>query len=344
MRAFVLRGPGDAVLPRSPRTVSRPRRGRRRRRAGRRLRHRRGVLHRRDGLPADRPGRLSRSGSGTSGAAPGFRGGDGRRPGLARPARHRRHHAGLRPVPSVHHRAPARLRRPVRGRDPRAAGPARWPSSSGCRSASLHVLPDGLDPALGALVEPGGNAWRAAEAAARPGGRAARDRAGDDRPAGGDVRAGDGARCTCSVAAGALTSPAPRLRARLDPADAAGSAVRRGHRRLERRRAHRPWRWTWSSRRAGRATSAWPAAPSLIDTRVARAQGRHGGRASCRASPALGATIDGYASRLIDPPTAGRRHGRPGRRRGRARPAAARRRGSRSEDPRRPATLRSAAG
>ena len=31
--------------------------------------------------------------------------------------------------------------------------------------SSLHALPDGLDPALGALVEPGGNAWRAARAA-----------------------------------------------------------------------------------------------------------------------------------------------------------------------------------
>jgi threonine dehydrogenase-like Zn-dependent dehydrogenase len=31
--------------------------------------------------------------------------------------------------------------------------------------SSLHVLPDGVDPALGALVEPGGNALRAAQAA-----------------------------------------------------------------------------------------------------------------------------------------------------------------------------------
>lgn len=30
---------------------------------------------------------------------------------------------------------------------------------------SLHVLPDSVDPVLGALVEPGGNAWRAAQAA-----------------------------------------------------------------------------------------------------------------------------------------------------------------------------------
>jgi len=38
---------------------------------------------------------------------------------------------------------------------------------------SLHVLPDGLDPALGALVEPGGNALRAAQAArVGPGDRA----------------------------------------------------------------------------------------------------------------------------------------------------------------------------
>ncbi|SFP79362.1 Threonine dehydrogenase [Geodermatophilus dictyosporus] len=31
---------------------------------------------------------------------------------------------------------------------------------------SLHELPDSVDPVLGALVEPGGNAWRAAQAAA----------------------------------------------------------------------------------------------------------------------------------------------------------------------------------
>jgi threonine dehydrogenase-like Zn-dependent dehydrogenase len=38
---------------------------------------------------------------------------------------------------------------------------------------SLHELPDAVDPVLGALVEPGGNAWRAAHAAGVwPGGRA----------------------------------------------------------------------------------------------------------------------------------------------------------------------------
>jgi threonine dehydrogenase-like Zn-dependent dehydrogenase len=38
--------------------------------------------------------------------------------------------------------------------------------------SSLHVLPDTVDPVLGALVEPGGNAWRAAQAAdPRPGDR-----------------------------------------------------------------------------------------------------------------------------------------------------------------------------
>jgi threonine dehydrogenase-like Zn-dependent dehydrogenase len=37
---------------------------------------------------------------------------------------------------------------------------------------SLHALPDSVDPVLGALVEPGGNAWRAAQATgARPGDR-----------------------------------------------------------------------------------------------------------------------------------------------------------------------------
>ena len=40
-------------------------------------------------------------------------------------------------------------------------------------ASSLHLLPDTVDPVLGALVEPGGNAFRAAKAAAlRPGERA----------------------------------------------------------------------------------------------------------------------------------------------------------------------------
>jgi threonine dehydrogenase-like Zn-dependent dehydrogenase len=40
-------------------------------------------------------------------------------------------------------------------------------------ASSLHVLPDSVDPTLGALVEPGGNAWRAARAAnVGPGDRA----------------------------------------------------------------------------------------------------------------------------------------------------------------------------
>ena len=40
-------------------------------------------------------------------------------------------------------------------------------------ASSLHLLPDTVDPVLGALVEPGGNAFRAAKAAAlRPGDRA----------------------------------------------------------------------------------------------------------------------------------------------------------------------------
>ena len=39
-------------------------------------------------------------------------------------------------------------------------------------ASSLHLLPDGVDPVLGALVEPGGNALRAAQAAElRPGDR-----------------------------------------------------------------------------------------------------------------------------------------------------------------------------
>ena len=53
------------------------------------------------------------------------------------------------------------------GRHP--PGPARGAGRAGRRAGrSLHELPDPVDAVLGALVEPGGNAWRAARAA-RPG-------------------------------------------------------------------------------------------------------------------------------------------------------------------------------
>ena len=54
---------------------------------------------------------------------------------------------------------------------------------------SLHALPDSVDPMLGALVEPGGNSLRAAEAAALgPGDRALVLGPGDDRAARRHVR------------------------------------------------------------------------------------------------------------------------------------------------------------
>lgn len=46
----------------------------------------------------------------------------------------------------------------IRGRDGALAEQLAVPASS------LHALPDGVDDTLGALVEPGGNAWRAADA------------------------------------------------------------------------------------------------------------------------------------------------------------------------------------
>ena len=52
------------------------------------------------------------------------------------------------------------------------AGPARWRRKVLVRASSLHRLPEAIDDRAGALVEPGGNAWRAASAAqAGPGKR-----------------------------------------------------------------------------------------------------------------------------------------------------------------------------
>ncbi|WP_051870258.1 zinc-binding dehydrogenase, partial [Streptomyces resistomycificus] len=54
----------------------------------------------------------------------------------------------------------------------RGAQPGALAEQLAVPASSLHVLPDSVDPVLGALVEPGGNALRAARAAApRPGER-----------------------------------------------------------------------------------------------------------------------------------------------------------------------------
>lgn len=62
----------------------------------------------------------------------------------------------------------------------------------------------------------------------------------------------------------------------------------------------RRWRWTWSSRAGGSFTSAWPAWPSVIDTRAlvlrdVTAVGLLG------ASAGLEPAIERYAAGSVDP-------------------------------------------
>ena len=128
-------------------------------------------------------------------------------------------------------------------------------------ASSLHALPDSVGPALGALVEPGGNALRAAQAAElRPGDRALVLGPGHHRAAGRDVRP----RRRCGGASDgphrrvARLRPLAGLRTRLDRGLRAGPAVRRGDRRLQRRRSCPPWPWSWSSRPVASSTSDWP--------------------------------------------------------------------------------------
>ena len=88
-----------------------------------------------------------------------------RRPGLARPTRHRRHHARVRALPPMpggrQHVCADRYEIGIRGG---------WPGALAEQlpvpANALHALPDTVDATAGALVEPGGNALRAVRGAA----------------------------------------------------------------------------------------------------------------------------------------------------------------------------------
>ena len=233
------RAPPVRRCRRSTRRSPARRAGRGRRRAGRGVRHRRRVLHRRDGLPAPGARRVPDA------ARPRvvrhrLRGRGRRRPGLDRPAGHRRHHARLRRCRALPERAAARLRGPLRDRHPRrvARRAGRAAGRPGHRAA--RAAGHASTTTAGALVEPGGNALRAVRAAAlAPGDRVLVLGPGTIgllvaavRP--GPRRGGPPLGLSPAVArlrphARVRTAPGP-------PTDLPDAAVRRRHRRLQRAR------------------------------------------------------------------------------------------------------------
>ncbi len=321
MRAFVITGPGKAEVAATwTPPVARPGRGGRRRRAGRGVRHRRGVLHRRDGLPAHRRGGLPGADRATSGAGVVTAVGDGRRPGLARPAGHRRHDARLRALRPLRagrqhlcaDRYEIGIRRRLAGRARRAA--------AGARRRALHELPAGLDA----------DAGRAGRAGRQ---RAARVRAAALPPATG-----------CWSSAPARSACSPRMFARARGAEVHLLGLPRRTWSFARRWASAD-AWTAghpAGAALGRASSTPPTGAGLPALALDLVE--PGGRvvyiglaerpawstpgssrsrtsprsASSAARPAWPATIAAYASGAVDPAPAGRRHGRP--RRGRRRP------------------------
>ena len=83
--------------------------------------------------------------------------------------------------------------------DRREVGIMGWPGALAekvlVRASSLYRLPDGIDDRAGALVEPGGNGWRAATGRRGRAGKADPDlRARHHRAADHGVRHGDGRR------------------------------------------------------------------------------------------------------------------------------------------------------
>ena len=112
-------------------------------------------FHRPHGDPAFKATLRTLFGSATSGAVPCRRSGRGGS-GVGRPAGHRRHHARLRPLSPLPHRAAARLRGTLRDRRPGRL--ARRPGGAGAgagRGTALRVLPDSVGATAGATVEPG---------------------------------------------------------------------------------------------------------------------------------------------------------------------------------------------
>ena len=169
-------------------------------------------------------------------------------------------------------------------------------------ASSLHALPDAVDDVAGAMVEPGGNALRAARAAGlEPGDRAL---------------SSDQARSVCWPPSSARPRrrgaprrsnrrvdrlrPPPRFRARRTTRRAHRRPLRCGHRRLQ--RGDRAGRGSRSCR-AGQARSVYigiAGAPSLIDTRelVLKDLTTVG---ILSGSAGLPGAIEAYAAGAVDP-------------------------------------------
>ena len=228
----------------------------------------------------------------------------GRRRGLGRAARHRRHDARLRPLRPLPRRPAAPVRGPVRGRDPeRLAG--RAGRAAGGAGDVAPRSPRRVDDTAGALVEPGGNAWRA-----RGGGRGRRPAsgcwcsgAGHDRAAG---RA-DGARPGVDVHLVARREPSvavravARLRARLAASTHARRAVRRRRRRVQRRPSCPALAVDLVEPGGASSGSASSGRPSLVDSRRVVLKDVTVDRDPQRARPASTGALDLFASGRVDP-------------------------------------------
>lgn len=129
---------------------------------------------------------------------------------------------------------------------------------------SLHILPDSVDPVLGALVEPGGNALRAARATgAGPGDRVLVLGPGTigllvalfARAAGAEVHLlGAGEASSPSRARWASRTPGARTPCRTCRSTRSSTPPTRS--------ICPPWHRSWSNRAGGSCTSAWPASPA----------------------------------------------------------------------------------
>ena len=252
---------------------------------------------------SSRASRRSRCARGTSGAArcprPGRRG-----RGLGGRTGHRGHHARLRPLLPVRVRAAPRVRGPQRDRHHWMAGrPGREAARPGrppVPAARRRGRP------AGALVEPGGNAWRAVAAAhAGPGKRLLVWGPGSiGLLATAFAPAPRARRCTwpASTRSARRWPSASARRAASPPRTRRRACCRRGHRLHQRRDGSR--RSRLAVRRAGQPgsfTSGWSRRPSLVDSReiVAGTTSRVVGILG--ASAGLAPAIEHYADGRVDP-------------------------------------------
>ena len=259
---------------------------------------------------------------------------------MARSSSHRRHDARLRRLRSLPRGPASRVPGPARGRYPRRRTTAHWPNNCPCRRRRCTSFPTPSTRCCGALVEPGGNALRAALAA--------------------DLNAGDRALVVGPGTIGLLVGDVPSLAGRRG-ASARPDAPRvpcvrpycRLHRCLDRGHAPRTCRSTPSSMRPTmphcppRALElvepgkrvvyiGLSGTPSTIDTRDLALKDV---TAVGILSASAGLAGQSRSTRRAGRPAAARRsHGRPGAGRRRPRRGAPGRRRARAQDPRRPTT------